>query len=433
MRTLPNTAVRRPITRASSPRQRGIATLLVVMSLFFLVSMVAAYSSRNLVFEQRTSANQYRSTQAFEVAEGGVEWALALLNGSRVDGSCLATTDTSFTGFRSRYLNINPSTGVITTVNWNSPAGFVALNPSCVRNTAGWVCSCPSAGAPVLADEGGAGVRPAFRVEFKGGSSAPGIFRIQGIGCTANNDACLRLGVGEGAEAASRIEVTVALAPALAVAPAAAITVRGRFEVGGTGMVVVNEDANSNGITIRAGVKGVTDATLLSVAGTPSGQSYVEDASLAALTADRMFATFFGVSRLAFQRQPTTLSFTCGASCADRLRDLVAGNPGRPIWITDTLTLESNVTIGAPGAPVLLVAVGGVDMPAPGAVINGVVYSQAASWPSAGRGSVQGALLSEGDVVGSNAADVRFDPEIINRVRLSLGTVVRVPGGWRDF
>ena len=45
---------------------RGAATLIVVMLLFFIMSMVAAYTSRNLIFEQRTSANQYRSSQAFE-------------------------------------------------------------------------------------------------------------------------------------------------------------------------------------------------------------------------------------------------------------------------------------------------------------------------------------------------------------------------------
>ena len=57
--------------------QRGAASLVVVMVLFFIITLVAAYTSRNLLFEQRTSANQYRSTLAFETAEAGIEWALA--------------------------------------------------------------------------------------------------------------------------------------------------------------------------------------------------------------------------------------------------------------------------------------------------------------------------------------------------------------------
>ena len=65
--------------RTSHPRaQRGAATLIVVMLLFFIVSLVAAYAGRNLIFEQKTSANQYRATQAFEAADAGLEWALAV-------------------------------------------------------------------------------------------------------------------------------------------------------------------------------------------------------------------------------------------------------------------------------------------------------------------------------------------------------------------
>ena len=61
--------------------QRGAASLIVVMLLFFVLSLTAAYANRHLIFEQKTSANQSRSTAAFEAAEAGIEWALAQLNG----------------------------------------------------------------------------------------------------------------------------------------------------------------------------------------------------------------------------------------------------------------------------------------------------------------------------------------------------------------
>ena len=53
-------------------RQRGAATLIVVMILFFVMTLVAAYTNRSLIFEQRTSANQYRSTQSLEIADAGM-------------------------------------------------------------------------------------------------------------------------------------------------------------------------------------------------------------------------------------------------------------------------------------------------------------------------------------------------------------------------
>ncbi|MFY7949505.1 MAG: pilus assembly PilX family protein, partial [Gemmatimonas sp.] len=61
-------------------RQQGAATLVVVMVLFFIISMVAAYTSRNMIFEQRTGANLYRASQSFEAAEAGMNWALMMLN-----------------------------------------------------------------------------------------------------------------------------------------------------------------------------------------------------------------------------------------------------------------------------------------------------------------------------------------------------------------
>lgn len=420
-----------PVRRSG---QRGVATLLVVMALFFLVSMVAAYASRNLVFEQRTSANQYRATQAFEVAEGGAEWALALLNGARIDATCATSADPANDSFRARYLTIDGASGAITPRRWNSPAGSVPLNPSCVRNAGAWACSCPSNDAPNLVDVGGAAVKPVFRVSFEG-TTTPGVLRISSSACTANDDTCLRLGRGEAAEAAARVNVTVALASAMPTAPIAAITTRGRFDIAG-GLRVANEDAAVNGITIQAGGPvGQPPALLLdTVPGTPGGQSVVEnDSSLAALTPDRMFSTFFGVSRALYQRQPATVSFTCGGGCGDRLRDLVAQHPGRPIWVTDALDIDSNVAIGSIDTPALLIVNGAADMSAAGASITGVVYSQAAAWASNGRGSIRGALISEGDMVGASAPDVRYDAAVIARIRVTQGSMVRVPGGWRDF
>ena len=60
--------------------QRGAAALGVTMLLLFVLALVVAMAHRNLLFEQRSSANQLRSTRAFEAAEAGLEWAQALLN-----------------------------------------------------------------------------------------------------------------------------------------------------------------------------------------------------------------------------------------------------------------------------------------------------------------------------------------------------------------
>ncbi len=427
---------RRP--RATLPQlpvrsQRGVATLLVVMALFFLVSMVAAYTSRNLVFEQRTSANQYRATQAFEVADGGLEWALAQLNGGRVDAACALSTDGTQQSFRNRYLTVDIDTGTVAPVRWISPAaGAVALSPSCRRNAAGWACNCPTDSEPALPDADAVGISPVFRLQIQG-TTTPGIFRIESTACTANDDACLRAARGVGAEAAARVNTTVVLTPALAAPPAAAITARGDFAVGSP-LRVVNQDAASNGLTIRAGGAVSTPADLLvSAPGAPGGQSVLDhDPSLAAMGPERFFSTVFGIGRDAYRQQPSVVTMTCGGGCGDRLRDTVAANPGRPVWVTDALVVDSDVEIGSPAQPALLVTVGGLQLAA-GAHVVGVVYVQAADWAASAGGTIDGAVLAEGHVNGAGAPEVHYDPATLKRVRATMGTVVRVPGGWRDF
>ena len=50
--------------------ERGLASLIVVSLLFFIISLVAAYTNRNLIFEQRTSGNQYRNVEQRPVDAG---------------------------------------------------------------------------------------------------------------------------------------------------------------------------------------------------------------------------------------------------------------------------------------------------------------------------------------------------------------------------
>ena len=165
-------AIRR--RRGAAPR-RGAATLIVVMVIFFILSLVAAYASRNLIFEQRTSANQYRATQAFEAAEAGVDWALARLNEGRLTDACEPATNGTDATFRTRYLDFDETSGVFTPRLYSSPsAGSAPRLAGCVRTSTGWQCSCPSSGVPALTAPTGTEAFPAFRVRLVPVVAAPG-------------------------------------------------------------------------------------------------------------------------------------------------------------------------------------------------------------------------------------------------------------------
>src|SRR5450432_1242918 len=130
--------------------QRGAASLIVTMLLVFAMLIVVAYANRNVAVEARASANQYRSTQAFEAAEAGLEWVLAKLNeGTPIGDDCLPSSDPAAASFRDRQLRLGSAGFVAAT--WDNAGTPAPLQAACVRTDTGWSCSCPSTGAPTLA------------------------------------------------------------------------------------------------------------------------------------------------------------------------------------------------------------------------------------------------------------------------------------------
>lgn len=60
-------------------RQRGMATLLMAVVLLVVVTLSTIYLSRATIFDLKSSGNQYRQNQAFEMGQRGVEMGVAWL------------------------------------------------------------------------------------------------------------------------------------------------------------------------------------------------------------------------------------------------------------------------------------------------------------------------------------------------------------------
>lgn len=442
---------------AAGTRQGGAASLIVVMILFFVMALVAAYTNRNLIFEARTSINQYRSTQAVETAEAGLEWAVAQLNGGRILGNCTEPGIPSPNlSFRQRYLGIDPSSGMITALTQAAGAPPPPRRAGCIWNGAGWTCDCPINGDPVLPAQAANGIHPAFWVSFSTASvSLPGVVQIIVNGCTSLDPACL--GADDttiNAEGLARLSTLVALKSSLTTPPAAALTVFGQV-VGGGALSAYNTEGDRGGITIQAGgaVNSAT-FTLGTIPGTPTPSVIAGDPSLSGIAgvpaapprqplpipaADRVFASTFGAWPAAFRLQPGAVIFNCPAGgCRQALADTVAMNPDRVIWIDGDLTIESAGDVGSPpdpadltvAGPATIVATGNLIFTAPGR-IYGFVYTRSGNWT--GSGEVQGAAFSEANLAATAAPTVVFNGAVIDSLRLRAGSFVRVPGSWRDF
>lgn len=429
---------------ADRRRQSGAATLIVVMVLFFVISLVAAYAGRNIIFEQRTSSNQLQSTVAFEVADAGLEWALSMLNSGRIDDNCDASTNLAQPTFLQRYFAINADNGDVTIPAEvrDPPGGYPNAGrwPTCTRDGSGWTCSCPAAGAPTLPAPATTGLSPTFRIRFveQPIAARKAVVRIEVNGCTQQDNNCLNFRPAAADECRGTVCAMVALSPGLKSAPLAAITARGGVDVGGAALAAHNTAADSSSVTILAGGVVTSPGTMVlqGKPGTPGDRTVVDnDAGLnnPALTADRMFAASFGVWRETYWQQPGAVRLACGGGCnSANIRDAANLNPGRVLLAEGNVALDGGGDIGSAASPVSLVVRGNLTFAAP-TTIYGFVYAETANWATGGVGEIRGGVVAENQITGTGAFAVIYDRTVLDRVRWSTGSFVKVPGSWRDF
>jgi hypothetical protein len=411
--------------------QRGAAALIVVVVLFFILAMVTAYAGRNLIFEQRTSINNQRATQAFEAAEAGLEFAVSQLSGGRTDAVCAPTTDTTQATFRDRHLT-QGANGLFTLTGSQA-----TLKPACMLLTGGPTCSCPAATAPALAEP--VGLTPAFQLRFDP-TAQPGVVRVTSTGCSSIGTQCYGASTKGQADAVAETSVLLALNSALARPPAAAITARGTVEINHHTVTISNDDVPSSGVTIDAGgpIQHTDYARLLSIPGSPGPNSLrANDPSLSAMTPDRMFLSTFGMDRATYRSQPAVVRVTCNGACDAAIAGAVSANPGRIVWVEGSATIDNNLVLGSTATPVMLVLQGDLTVAANLNMV-GMLYLHAQSgsnvWnTTAGSTLIEGAVVTEGNLTFNGAPAIRFDPNVLRTISTKQGSMVRVPGSWRDF
>ncbi len=414
--------------------QRGAAALIVTMLLFLAMVLVAGFVNRNLVFEQRSATNQYRSTQAFEAAEAGLEWALAQLNSNRRLGAdCRPTTDPAATSFRTRYLSFTRATATFTPATWSRAGIATALQPACVRSGSDWACSCPAQGLPVLSPPSGTAPAAAFMLQFLP-TDKPAIVRVAATGCTSLAGACLP-GSPTSADATAVVEVALGLRAGLRTPPVAAITTRGAFSADAAPLGVHNPDP-ATAIAIHAGGSiAASQARLTLPAGAVQAGALVSnDTALAGMNTDRFFASYFGIDKAGWKNRPAVTTIDCSNDCSAALTAAIgAAADSALIWVDGDLTLAGPMTLGSADHPVVIIVSGAVQFDA-AVALHGVVYGAAIRWSGPGGGAlVRGAVLSESSYQGTGAPEVFYDTAVLATLNGNSGGFARVSGSWRDF
>lgn len=438
--------------KISRSRQRGAAALVVSMLLLFTSSIVVFYLNRGLIFEQKTSANQLRSTAAFEVAEAGVEWATGMLNRPYdIDANCnlLATTNVSFLR---RYIQTGypANTNVAVTTN---------TFPGCKLNGAALTCACPTPGGAEQVANPGAAVLPSFTVAFAAvtdpatGNPDPTAVRVTSTGCTAQAGVCKPVtttaATTAGSDANATVSIILKLSPTLRAAPNSALTCGTSCAIGGS-FNIFNREVATNGYIVNAGTTVTTGGgtTFGTIPGQPIQNAFVPgDSSLAALSSSdptcsssQMFNAYFGTSLAAYASAPHVKSLPgCNnASTCGGLLNTAYNEGWRSFYFPDGMALNNSApfsTLGAnaPGQGVNLVSPAGISING-NITINGLLFSNSSSFDSIGTGSanVNGAVIACAGYTSNGNGTLNYSSAALGGTGLAPGLMVRVPGSWRD-
>ena len=416
-------------------RQQGAATLVVVMALFLVMALLAAYANRSLLFEQRIAGSYARASLSQEVAEAGVEWTLAQLNGAGVNATCVPVA-TDGKRFADRYLTINAADRRLTPAT-----GDMKWIADCARDTAnqGWACRCPAADAahttqPVI---GGRDLTPSFGIRMEAADRG-GTLMLKVLGCTSSvvDDCGADMAdVSKNQLALTSLSVRLGLVGAVRSPPAAPLIVKGGIHSTGAGLGLHNSDARSAGQLVSMGGTwvGMVDSRLESVPGTASNLVVGQSDEVLNRADTDVFKMFMGASITRYPQHPALRTVTCGGDCADAIETAYKAGQ-RILWVEGDLAISSNKVLGSLTDPVLIVASGDVALAGPFQLNGMLVAAGALHWDNtSGMPSVvNGIVLVGAGMETAGRMDIVYQQTVADQLRNRMGSYVRIPGGWLD-
>lgn len=357
--------------------QSGMATIAVALILLFGISVITLFANRVALFDIRMSSNQYSATTAFQAAEAGLEKVLASMQDMSWRNTYMQ--DSSFT-------------------NNNKPTLQESLS----------------------------GSGSAYKVTIERVHNNNLLLKLVSLGCSDGCSPC-----NDTCPSKAKVVQYVRFKPYLSGAPSAPMTAKGNIQTGGNADII-NQDPTTTGLTVHAGGSNVQvgSATLTTLPGTPPEASIAKsDPTLSSLSDDQFFMEFFGDTKDNVKNS-ADLRINCNGTCNTEL----SGHTGKLIYVTGNTQISSNLTIGSPTAPVVLIVDG--ELKITGNVqIHGIVYCTAIVWDNTGMGTVNiyGGAVAEGNFTGNGTPTITYDTTVLKKLNKEMGRYAKVLGTWRDF
>ena len=405
--------------------QRGFATIFVTIVLLLAVGLIALYSNRAALVEQRLAANAMRAAQALAAADAGIDHALAYMNGAggidhNADGTVdriSANTLTQSSGGTPSYYRVvyyNPATALPTCPTQHTgvipaDAALLSTSTAVMAVSCGWSDDDSSvqrvvqllSNSPSVAGSIAAPLVTRFATSLlTGGAAVLNYF----------ND----LTVWSGGDLLGQSNTGKTFVRDIATNPVALPTDPYR--------------TTGNSPACNTPPTGYACSTQGSTLG---HDTITNDTSLSNLSADGFFQFFFGQAPTAYRDNtakfvvdPTGGLTTSNSTNINSIVDMTS----TVIWVEGNASLPGN--IGTQNGPVILIVNGDLNLGS-NSVVNGLVYATGAITGS-GSPRIYGALISAGTASANGNLTVVYDPNVLMGVT-NLGKASKIPGSWRDW
>ena len=413
-----------PKTPRTPERQQGAATIFITIVLLLAVGLIALYSNRGAIMEQRLSANEVRSKQAFAAANAGLDAALAkwhattpnipTTNADRVVLKTLQNGSGPASYYQARYYDSDPAVA--------KPA-------------------CPAMSTTLMQDT----PRPLSLTQII----------VVSCGWSDDNTSVQRVSqvIGPSESTGGNVQTPlIARGTAnLLVGGASVFNYFNDLNIwsggavlsqSGAGKTYVRNLTNNRFASIsddfRNSGTGNNPSSFYesSTAGTKIGHDSVTgDTNLSSKTPDQFFEYLFGKTLAAYRAGVKPANILSGNNTSS-----LVGMKNEVVWIEGNASFPSGpVVIGGPSnvvppakpAPVIVIVNGDLDLSSFNAEFNGMLYVHG-NVSGNGSPTIYGAMIVAGDANVSGNLRIVYDPVGLKATE-EIGKAAKIPGTWRDW
>lgn len=359
-------------------KQKGAVTLILTLVLLLATAYVAIFVARSSVSQQRLIANQYRSAQALEAAEAGLNFGLAYL----IQNKNTIVVDSNSDGYIDNFSN--SSTTNVTLSN-GSTYSITYSNPT---------------------------------------ANNFNIIKITSVGRSADGTAKRTI-----SELAGYRSLLLHYSPVSMVA-------RGDVTLVGNSQIK-NTSTNTN-ILAGGEIEISGGGSTVTATGTSSDNSHLGgdvtqyNSSIANTSLSSFFSNFFGTSMTTVQ---TSVAHYYSYTSNTNYNSIVNGMNGTSFWFeqvgSTTGTIDSTTQVGTPSQPVLLIVNGNLNL-AGNAIVYGYIYVTG-NLQTGGNVSVIGGIAVGGSVKDAGNYVLTYNASVLNNLQNLSGSYSVIPGSWNDL